>query len=91
VLTVGVVRGEKGVSKQELKYPAWQLPLQDVILEFNLDTLRGKIQQVETLIFQRLQELQHSKDGAGERQAINDALDLLRTVKHERLDYPNWK
>jgi hypothetical protein len=79
------------VSDNELKYPAWQVPLQDVILEFNLERLPGRIQQVETLIFERLQELQLSNDGAGERQAINDGLDLLRTIKRERLDFPEWQ
>jgi hypothetical protein len=74
-----------------LKYPEWQIPLQEVILEFNLDHLPKRIQQVEMLIFERLQQLQHSNNGMGERQAINDALDLLRTVKRERLDYPEWK
>lgn len=81
----------KAVDDHEPKYADWQLPLQDVILEFNLDRLRVKIQQVETQIFERLQQLQASKGGAVERQAINNALDLLRTLKHERLNYPNWK
>jgi len=74
-----------------LKYPEWQLPLQEIIPEFNLDRLPGRIQQVEMLIFERLQQLQHSNDGARERQAINDGLDLLRSIKRERLDYPEWK
>lgn len=78
------------MNDQELKYPAWQLPLQDVLQEYNSDELPGKIQQVESLIFERLQQLQSSNDGFVERQAINDAVELLRTVKQNRLDFPNW-
>lgn len=74
----------------ELKYPAWQIPLHDVMQEFSRDKLPGMIQQVETLIFERLQQLQSSGDGAAERLAISEALELLRTVKHGRLDFPDW-
>jgi len=78
------------VSDQELKYPAWQLPLHDAVMESNLDKLPAKIQHVEALIFERLQQLQTSNDGFVERKAINDALDLLRTVKNNRLEFPDW-
>ena len=74
----------------QLKYPVWQLPLQDAMQEFSRDKLPVKIQQVETLIFERLQQLQNSGDGAAERFAISEALELLRTVKHGRLDFPDW-
>jgi hypothetical protein len=79
------------MESEMLKYPEWQISLQEVILEFNLNQLPTRIQQVELLIFDRLQQLQHSGNGAEERQAINDGLDLLRTIKRERLDYPEWK
>jgi hypothetical protein len=79
------------LEDSELKYPDWQVPLQEVILELDLHKLPGKIQQVETLIFERLQQLRISKNGAGEREAINDSLDVLRTVKRERLQFPDWK
>jgi hypothetical protein len=74
----------------QLKYPFWQVPLQDVMQEFSRDKLPVKIQEVEALIFERLQQLQSSNDGAAERFAISEALELLRTVKHNRLDYPDW-
>ncbi len=79
------------MDPHQLKYPIWQLPLQDVTHEFSREKLPAKIQKVEALIFERLQQLQHSNDGAVERQAINEALELLRTVKHNRLDFPEWK
>lgn len=79
------------VNDRELEYPQWQKPLQDVILEFNLDKLPAKIYRAETLIFHRLQQLNSSHDGAGERLAINEGLEILRTVKRERLQFPDWK
>jgi cell division FtsZ-interacting protein ZapD len=78
-------------NRSDLQYPEWQTPLQDVILEFDLKELLRKIQRVETLIFERLQQLRLSQDGAQERVAINEALDVLRTIKRERLQFPDWK
>jgi hypothetical protein len=78
------------METNELKYPAWQVPLLEVVQESDCGKLPSKVQRVEALIFERLQQLQSSDDGAAERQAINDALELLRTVKHNRLEYPDW-
>jgi hypothetical protein len=79
------------VVDPKLTYPEWQAPLQDAVLEFNLGKLPAKIYRVETLIFQRLQQLQSRNDAAAERQAINDALEILRTLKRERLQFPDWE
>ena len=79
------------MKDHDLKYPEWQVPLQEVILEFDLDQLPGKIQRLETLIFQRLQALRSTNDGADERHAIANGVEILRTVKKERLDFPDWK
>jgi len=79
------------MEAEKLEYPRWQAPLQDAILEFNLDKLPAKIYLVETLIFERLQHLQIASNGSGERHAINDALEVLRTLKRERLQFPDWK
>jgi len=78
------------MTDHDLKYPDWQAPLQDVILEFDLAKLPGKILHVENLIFQRLQSLRATNGGADEMQAITEAVNILRTVKKERLDFPDW-
>jgi hypothetical protein len=75
----------------EPKYSEWQAPLRDLILEFDRNKLREKIQEVETLIFERLQQLRQESDGRGELQAINDALSLLRIIKRDKLDFPDWR
>jgi hypothetical protein len=79
------------MSDEELKYPKWQAPLQEAILEFDREKLREKIQDVETLIFERLQQLRQSSDGRSEQEAINDALSILRVIKRDRLGFPDWK
>lgn len=65
----------------ELKYPEWQTPLQELSLEFDRTKLPEKIQKVETVILERLRELRHGNDGHVETQAINDALAILRIIK----------
>jgi hypothetical protein len=46
---------------------------------------------VEALIFERLQQLRQESDGRGELKAINDAVALLRIIKRDKLDFPDWR
>ncbi|HKQ87222.1 MAG TPA: hypothetical protein VJS43_10690 [Candidatus Acidoferrales bacterium] len=66
----------------ELKFPQWQHPLQDLILERDRRQLAHKIQEVERLISLRFLRLQNVNGSLDERQALTDALSLLRIVKH---------
>jgi hypothetical protein len=75
----------------ELKYPQWQSPLREAILEFDREKWREKLERVENLILERFQELRLGTDGDSEREAINDALSVLRIIKRDRLAYPDWK
>src|SRR5438105_14311143 len=50
------------MSDGELKFPEWQAPLQDLILEFDREKMPEKMQHVETLIIDRLQQLRNSAD-----------------------------
>jgi hypothetical protein len=68
-----------------LKYPSWQTPLQEAILELNLKQLAERIQRVEILISERLQTLSSDTDTRDERQALADAASILRTLKKEKL------
>jgi hypothetical protein len=85
-LTTGATLDSRGV-----RYPEWQNPLEEAIVERDLAKLRAKVLRVETLIFERLKQLHSSKDGIAEREAINNALNVLRAVKRERLAFPDWK
>ena len=68
----------------KLQYPEWQSPLQEVLLEFDPPKLPEKALKAETLILERLQQLQQSDDGHHERVAIDDGLSVLRTIRRER-------
>ena len=79
----------------DLKFPAWQVPLQEAILEFDRDTLQQRIQQVESLIHDRLQQMTghdretnaaKTSDHYLEQMALYDALRILRRLERERLD-----
>jgi hypothetical protein len=88
---IGAMVENPGVVDEELKFPEWQAPLQEVILEFDREKLPEKIQKVETLIFERLQQLRQESDGRNEREAINNALSILRVIKRDKLGFPDWK
>jgi hypothetical protein len=79
------------MNDTELKYPEWQTPLQELILEFDRTKLPEKVQKAEAVILERLQQLGQGKDGQNEIQAINDALALLRVLKRDKLGFPDWK
>jgi len=80
------------MSDEELKFPEWQGPLRDAILEFDRERMAEKIQNVEALIFERLRQVSASRDGGRvEYEALNDALSVLRILKRDRLGFPDWK
>lgn len=66
----------------ELKFPQWQRPLQELILERDQARLTRKVEDVERLISLRFLRLQRENDCLDERQALTDALSLLRIIKH---------
>jgi hypothetical protein len=75
------------MNDAELKYPGWQAPLQDLILEFDCEKVLEKIQKVEKLIFERLHQLRQGSDGHSERDAINGALFIIRNLKRDKLGF----
>jgi hypothetical protein len=78
------------MSESELKYPSWQGPLQEAILELDRKMFANKIQEVESLMFERLQEITSDPDHHDERQALADGTSILRGLKKARLSYPDW-
>jgi hypothetical protein len=76
------------VSDGELRFPEWQAPLQEFLLEFDGEKMLEKMHNVEILIFERLQQLDGESDGRTERDALNDALSILRIFKREKLGFP---
>jgi hypothetical protein len=73
------------MSDEELKFPGWQAPLQELIVEFDRERLTEKIQRVERLISERLQQPFQSIEDHSEREALNHGLFILRMIKRDRL------
>ncbi len=70
---------------QSLNSHKWQGPLEELILEFDLQKLPEKILSVETLILERLQQLDHGSDSRVEKIALHDALPIVRIMKRDKL------
>jgi len=75
----------------ELSYPEWQREYQAALLELDHAKLGERVEAAETAIYKRLQAMSHGSDAQAERQAIEDALANLRTLKRDRLGFPDWE
>jgi hypothetical protein len=58
------------MSDEELKYPRWQAPPLDLILEVHLAELRDKLRKVESAIFERLQASSSEKNNHNEERSL---------------------
>jgi hypothetical protein len=74
-----------------LKYPEWQEPLREALLELDKNKLKQRVAAAETAIFNKLQAISRSTDDQAERQAIDDALQTLRVLKRDNLGFPDWE
>jgi hypothetical protein len=69
--------------EQALKYPEWQEPLRQALLELDKDRLKARIATAEMAVFNRLQTLTQGTYHPAERQALEDALATLRVLKRD--------
>ena len=73
----------------DLKYPQWQEPLAEAILEFDPQQVREKVQRAEEAISKRIEELALEQGDQRERLALFDGLSILGRVKKDRLGIPD--
>jgi hypothetical protein len=76
------------MTENELKFPEWQEPLREAILECDPKQLAEKTQKIEALIRERLQQLRTNGEPASrsvEEQALLDALNVIRIVLKDRV------
>ncbi len=66
-----------------IRYGEWQETYREVLVELDRDKLRERIVAAETAISDRLRAIAGSTDHYAERQAMEDALSLLRTLKRD--------
>ena len=79
-------------GSSHLPYPEWQQPYHAALLEVDPKKLAERIADTETAMFKRLEQLsqsQESQDGYAEREAIQDAITVLRVIKRETLALPD--
>lgn len=74
------------MEDRALKFPQWQGPVQELVLEFDPIKLEERIRAVEVLLFDRLQQLEQENGGHDEKIALQDALSIIRIMKRDRLD-----
>jgi hypothetical protein len=69
----------------ELKYPQWQVPFRSAMTAFGTRQLGEKLQKVETVILDRLQVLSSDNKSLDERQALLDAISIMRVLQRDKL------
>jgi len=81
-------------SPSNLRSPGWQREYEASIHEDEPKKLLERIHLAEAAIFNRLQELAQNADNPqskAERNAIADALSVLRILKRDKLQFPDWE
>jgi hypothetical protein len=79
------------MSSEETKYQGWQTALEEMRAETDPEKLSEKLQKVESLIQERLQDLYRKGDGTEEHEALKEALFTLRIIKRDKLGFPDWQ
>ena len=69
--------------REVLRYPDWQKPYQDALIEVDEKKLLERLSVAEAAISKRLQALAAGADHHAERQAIHDALAFIRVLKRD--------
>ncbi len=67
----------------DLKYPEWQEPFRQALLEANRKKLNERLSWVETAIVKRMDAILDNPAHRDECQAIRDALSTIRILKRE--------
>ena len=82
---------EHDTFSSSLEFPEWHHLYRAAVMETDREKLKERVTDAENAIFIRLQSLASFDDHHAERHAIQDALSALRTLKRERLRFPDWK
>jgi hypothetical protein len=76
----------KGATMSELKFPEWQTPYVEALVETDERKLVQRVNLAEMAILSRLEAIQTSSDRV-EKQAIEDALSGLSVLKMETVKF----
>lgn len=77
------------------KYPDWQKAYFAAIHEQDVANLKQRLSDAEAAIFRRQQTLapksNQSIENRAEYTALQQAIEGLRRLQREKLDFPDWK
>jgi hypothetical protein len=73
----------EGGTMSDLKFPVWQQLYLEALMELDEQKLARRVVFAETTILSRLEEIQYNSNQRVERQAIEDALNGLNSLKEE--------
>ena len=77
-------------TPSHFRYPDWQSLYFATLVETDPSKLASKLSDAETAIFNRLQTLSSTPGARDERNALDDAIHNLRTLKRDSLKFPDW-
>jgi hypothetical protein len=77
----------EGTEMNNLKFPKWQQPYLEALMETDQDKLARRVDLAEMKILSRLREIQDNSNKRIERQAIEDALSGLTVLKMETVEF----
>jgi len=69
----------------ELKYPQWQEQFRNAVTAFGTQQLGEKLRKVEAMILNRLQVLSSDIKSLDERQALLDAISIIRVLNRDKV------
>jgi len=76
------------VSDEKFKFQKWQIALQELIGERDSKKIDEQTLNLQGLIFERFQQLDSESDGEAERQALKEALTVVRIIMGDQLQVP---
>jgi hypothetical protein len=76
---------ELGSSSRPLDFSHWEAECAALISETDPIRLAERVSALETAIFNRLQELPKEDTSDGELSAIRSVINVLRTIREEKL------
>ena len=69
----------------ELKYPQWQEPFRNAVAAFGTQQLSERLKKVEVMVLNRLQLLPSDIKSLDERQALSDAISIIRVLNRDKM------
>jgi hypothetical protein len=77
------MRTQTANEQDVLAYPDWQKPVQEALVELDYEKLQARMAAAKTAISNRLETITHQEGHQAEKQAIQDALVILRMLENQ--------